>query len=99
MSVRTLSGFGRTLEIGADIRVTPNQRVGRSIPRQNLPYAYSQIDGVEVSMAVTREVGQISRSAGTGRAILMDASNAAEIVQFRPDLSDEPSDDAPDAPR
>lgn len=77
-------------QIGADIRVTPNQRVGRSIPRQNLPDGYSQIEGVAQTMPVTRQTGQLSRSAGSAQVILLNAGNAAGVVQFRPDLSDEP---------
>ncbi len=77
-------------QIGADIRVTPNQRVNRSIPRQNLPDSYSQLDGVSQSIPVSRETGQLSRSAGDARAVLLDAGNAADLVEFRPDLADEP---------
>ncbi|CAN5159706.1 ABC transporter permease [soil metagenome] len=76
-------------QIGADIRVTPNQRVGRSIPRQNLPDGYSQLDGVTQSLPVARQTGQLSRSAGSAQVILLNASSAAGVVQFRPDLSDE----------
>jgi ABC-type lipoprotein release transport system permease subunit len=79
-------------QVGADVRVTPHQRVGRSIPRYALPDAYSQIDGISASLPVSREVGQISRSAGSGHAILLDTVNAADVVEFRPDLSDEPFD-------
>ena len=80
-------------QVGADIRVLPNQRVGRSIPRQNLPDAYSQVEGVNAAMPVTRESGQISRSAGSGYAVLLDAGYAPQVVEFRTDLSDEPIDE------
>ena len=80
-------------QVGADIRVTPNQRIGRSIPRHMLPDAYAQIDGVVASVPVTREVGQISRSAGTGNAVLLDAAHTSDVVEFRGDLSDEPLED------
>ena len=77
-------------QVGADVRVTPNQRVGRAIPRYALPDAYSQVEGITASIPVSREVGQISRSAGSGHAILLDTVGAAGVVEFRPDLSDEP---------
>jgi hypothetical protein len=77
-------------QIGSDIRVTPNQRIGRSIPRSSLPDAYSQVDGVRSSIPVMRETGQLSRSAGTAHAILLDARGATDVVEFREDLSDEP---------
>lgn len=80
-------------QVGADLRVIPNQRVGRSIPRHALPDAYSQIEGVQAAIPVSHETGQLSRSAGSARAILLDTSQAADIVQFRPDLGSEPLSD------
>ncbi len=79
-------------QTGGDIRVWPNQRIGRSIPRQLLPDAYSHLDGVGASMTIMRDSGQISRTAGTGQGLMLDAAVAADIVSLRSDLSDEPID-------
>lgn len=79
-------------QTGGDIRVWPNQRIGRSIPRQLLPDAYSNIDGVQHSMTIMRDSGQVSRTAGSGHALMLDAAVAADIVTLRPDLSEEPLD-------
>lgn len=81
-----------TFQTGGDIRVIPNQRIARAIPRHLLPDAYDSLEGVDGTTPVMRETGQISRSAGSGHALLLDAELAADIVGFRTDLSDEPLD-------
>ena len=75
-------------QVGADMRVTPDRRTGRAIPQYTLANAYEQIDGIEAPMPVIRNSATISRSAGTGRVVGVDASSAADVVLFREDLSE-----------
>lgn len=77
-------------QVGADLRLTPDQRTGTAIPQWNLASGYAQIDGVEQSMPVVRDVATVSRSAGTGQIIALDAAAAPNVVAFRPDLSATP---------
>lgn len=76
--------------VGADLRVVPDQRIRSRIPEINLRDAYTQIDGYQDSMAVARTFSVLSRSAGNGRIVMLDAERAPETVAFRPDLSSEP---------
>ncbi len=75
-------------QVGADMRVTPDRRTGRAIPQHTLANAYQQVEGVQEPMPVIRNSAVISRSAGTGRVVGMDATTAAEVVIFRSDLAD-----------
>jgi len=74
-------------QVGADMRVTPDRRVGQAIPQQALANAYRQVEGVQEPMPVIRNSATISRSAGTGRVIGVDALTAVDIVTFREDLA------------
>ncbi|HEX5164985.1 MAG TPA: ABC transporter permease, partial [Thermomicrobiales bacterium] len=74
-------------QVGADMRLTPDRRTGRAIPQYTLVDAYRQIDGVQQPMPVMRNTAVISRSAGTGRVLGVDAATADQVIQFRSDLS------------
>lgn len=74
-------------QVGADLRLTPDQRTGTAIPQWNLASGYAQVDGVEHAMPVVRDIASVSRSAGTGQIIALDAAIAPSVVAFRPDLS------------
>jgi ABC-type antimicrobial peptide transport system permease subunit len=74
-------------QTGGDFRVVPDRRIATAISPLNLADAHRNIDGVIETMPVTRDSITVSRSAGTGRVIGVDATSAASIVQFRPDLS------------
>lgn len=76
-------------QTGSDLRITPDRRVGSAIPVLNLASAYAQVNGVERSMAVSRDTLTVSRSSGTGHLISLDATVAGDIVRFRDDLSDD----------
>ncbi len=76
--------------VGADVRVNPNRRFNSSIPELNLENAQLQADGVSLSMPVLRQFGNLSRSSGSGRFVYLDATEAADVVQFRDDLADQP---------
>ena len=74
-------------QVGADMRVTPDRRTGRAIPQHALASAYQQVEGVQQPMPVIRNSAVISRSAGTGRVVGVDALTAADVVLFRSDLA------------
>lgn len=78
-----------SFQVGADIRLTPDQRTGSAIPQWSLASGYAQIDGVERSMPAIRDILSLSRSAGTGQVVALDAAAAPAVVAFRPDLSTE----------
>jgi len=75
-------------QTGADLRITPDRRIGSAIPVINLSSAYARVDGVSHSMPVTRDTLTISRSSGTGHLVGLDATVAANVVHFREDLSE-----------
>jgi hypothetical protein len=75
-------------QTGADIRIVPDRRTLTAIPAMTLGDAHRQIEGVAESMPVAREPVTVSRSAGSGRFLALDADAADEIVAFRPDLAD-----------
>lgn len=75
-------------QVGADMRVKPDQRTGRAIPQYTLANAYQQVEGIEEPMPVIRNSAVISRSAGTGRVVAVDAATAPDVVIFRPDLAE-----------
>lgn len=79
-------------QVGSDIRVNPDRRFGRAIPELVLTDAHMQIEGVETSMPVSRQLGSLSRSLGTGRFILLDAAQAPNTVIFRDDLAEQSLD-------
>jgi hypothetical protein len=75
---------------GADIRVSPDRRLGSSIPQVVLTNAHEAIDGVTASMPVARTTGQLTQAAGQIRYVMIDADRAASVVSFREDLGSEP---------
>ncbi len=77
-------------QVGADLRLTPDQRTGSAIPQWDLAAGYAQIDGVERAMPVVRDIVSLSRSAGTGQLVALDAAAAPSVVAFRPDLAADP---------
>ncbi|HYI15830.1 MAG TPA: ABC transporter permease, partial [Thermomicrobiales bacterium] len=74
-------------QVGADMRVTPDRRTGSAIPQYALANAYQQVAGIQEPMPVIRNTAVISRSAGTGRVMGVDALTAADVVMFRSDLA------------
>jgi ABC-type lipoprotein release transport system permease subunit len=89
---RTSQADQADFQVGSDIRVNPDRRFGRAIPELTLTDAHMQIDGVETSMPVARQLGSLSRSLGTGRFILLDAAQAPNTVIFRDDLAEQSLD-------
>ena len=77
-------------QVGADIRVEPSRRSGASLAPYQLPGAYASLPGVQSSMGVVRRREELSRTIGVSDVLLIDSAQAAEIIQFRPDLADEP---------
>jgi len=77
-------------QIGADVRVSPNRRINDSIPELNLQQAHGQLEGLEESMPVARRSGQVAQGAGIARFVMLDASQAGEVVQIRDDLTARP---------
>ncbi len=76
-------------QIGADVRLQPDIRIGSSIPQYDLAQAQKQIDGVEATMPANRDLIEVSRSAGSGQLLAIDAAEAPGIIPFRADLSDQ----------
>ncbi len=80
-------------QIGADLRIEPDRRVGTGIPAYLLRDAYEDIPGFNEVVPVQREFGQLARSVSTVRYVILDAERAADVVIFRPDLAGEPFDE------
>lgn len=80
-------------QTGADIRVSPNRRRNDSIPAMNLRRAHGLIPSIESSMPVARQSGQLTRAAGGGRFVMLDAAQAGAVVEIRDDLSTRPFPD------
>ena len=76
-------------QIGADVRLSPDIRIGSAIPQFDLAQAQQQVDGVQATMATNRDTFDVSRSAGNGSILAIDAAQAPSIVSFRSDLSDQ----------
>jgi len=74
-------------EAGADIRLIPNRRTNDSMEDLHLRQAHSQVAALEASMPVARASGQVARSGGTGKFVLLDASTAGQVADIRDDLS------------
>ncbi len=74
-------------QIGADVRLSPDIRIGSAIPQVDLAQAQGQVDGIKATMATNADTFDVSRSAGSGQILALDAAQAASIVPFRPDLS------------
>lgn len=76
-------------QIGADVRLSPDIRIGLAIPQMDLAQAQSQVNGVKATMATNSDTFEVSRSAGEGQILALDAAQAPSIVAFRPDLSNQ----------
>ncbi len=74
-------------QIGADVRLSPDIRIGSAIPQLDLAQAQGQVDGVSATMATNFDTFDVSRSAGSGQILAVDTGQAASIVPFRQDLS------------
>lgn len=74
-------------QTGADVRVSPDRRVGASISDLQLSVAHEQIPEINESMPVFRRTAQISTTDDTlGRYVMLDASRAGEMTVIREDL-------------
>jgi len=71
---------------GADVRDDGSRRFGASPPHQVLEQAYGETPGVEIAMPVGRATGRIARSQTPVRFVLLDASEASDVVPIRSDL-------------
>ena len=72
---------------GADIRLAPNIRTNDSIDDLHLGASHERlVPGVSASMPVVRYGGPIVNSERTGQFVLLDAEQAADIVELRDDL-------------
>jgi len=76
-------------EIGADLRVRPNQRPD-GIDRTYIANAYADIAGVEAVMPVSQSFRSIGSSRETADVIQVDVDRAREVVRIRDDLAVEP---------
>jgi len=74
-------------QIGADVRLQPDIRIGSAVPQYDLAQAQQQVPGVVATMPTNRDFIDISRASGSGQLLGIDAGQAASIVAFRPDLS------------
>lgn len=79
-------------QIGADLRVEPDRRIGTAIPPHVLRDAYDDLPGFVEVMPVQREFGRLSRSGSSGRYVILDAARAGQTVYFRDDLAEQPLD-------
>jgi hypothetical protein len=77
-------------QVGADLAVTPDRRVGTALPETVLGDAYASIDGVDVAMPVSDDAISISRTAGNGSLLALDAEVAPRVVHLRRDLAGAP---------
>ena len=74
-------------QIGADVRISPDIRIGSSIPQIDLAQAQRKVNGVDATMATDSDTFEVSRIVGNGQILALDAAQAPSIVTFRPDLS------------
>ncbi|HET8586785.1 MAG TPA: FtsX-like permease family protein, partial [Candidatus Limnocylindria bacterium] len=74
-------------QVGADLAVAPDRRVGSALSEAVLAQAYGTVDGVGERMPLARQSIAISRTSGSGTLLALDASVAPQVVRLRPDLS------------
>ncbi|MGP1674809.1 MAG: hypothetical protein ACTS8Z_06325, partial [Candidatus Limnocylindrales bacterium] len=79
-------------QVGADVRATPGRQV-TSAPRWTLDRTYAAMPGVAARMAVDRESIVVPGADRGGQVVGLDASTAASVIHFRPDLSTTPLSD------
>ncbi|HEX5501552.1 MAG TPA: FtsX-like permease family protein, partial [Thermomicrobiales bacterium] len=77
-------------QVGADLRVQPDQRPETAIPPLQLLGTYRDVPGVRAAMPLLRQREEFSAATGEGDLILLDSRQAAAIVRFRGDLAPEP---------
>jgi hypothetical protein len=79
-------------QVGADLAVGPDRRVGSALPESVLAQAYATVGGVSAGMPLSRQDVTISRTTGTGTLLALDAAVAPQIVHLRRDLAGAPFD-------
>jgi hypothetical protein len=89
---RVSQGDQADFQIGADVRVQPNQRPN-GIDRAYLASAYRGVDGVTAIMPYWRSFRSIGRSRETADVVQIDADQAASVVRIRDDLTTKPIED------
>ncbi len=77
-------------QVGADLAVTPDPRVGATIPDEFLHGAYASLDGVDALSPVSRQLMHLTRGTATGTLLSLDTSTAQRIVEVRPDMGSAP---------
>ncbi len=77
-------------QVGADLAVAPDRRAGTALPAELLASAYAAVDGVTASMPIARQDIAISRTAGSGTLLALDAARATDVVHLRGDLAATP---------
>ncbi|MGZ9160304.1 MAG: FtsX-like permease family protein [Candidatus Limnocylindrales bacterium] len=73
-------------QVGADVRAMPGRQV-TSASRWTLDQTYAAMPGVADRMAVDRESIVVPGADRAGQLIGLDATTAAAVVHFRPDLA------------
>jgi len=73
-------------DVGADVRVLPNRRLNRSIADIHLRSALQDIGTVAAAMPLVRVSGGGTDSGPIRRYVILDAAQAAEVVDLRADL-------------
>lgn len=74
-------------QVGADLRLEPNRRIGDSIIDLHLIAAHEAIPGVTRSMPVSRIERAVPGSDLLGQFLLLDATAAIDVVEPRADLA------------
>jgi len=74
-------------QVGADIRLRPNQRTGDSMTDLHLAAGHEDLEGVEASMAVSRLRGSLPGLEDPAQFLLLEARRAENIVAIREDLA------------
>ncbi len=73
-------------EVGADLRVTPNRRIGQSITDLHLGDALMGVESIRSTMPVLRMSGGGGGSDSIRRFVVLDASLAGDVALVRDDL-------------
>jgi len=74
-------------QVGADIRLRPNQRTGDSMTDLHLAAGHEDLEGVKASMAVSRLRGSLPGLEDPAQFLLLEAGRAEDIVAIREDLA------------
>ena len=73
-------------DVGADVTVLPDRRINKSIEDIHLRSALTEIETVGAVMPLIRASGGGSGSESIRRFVILDASQAAEVVDIRQDI-------------